>query len=464
MNKRRHNTIPFVVAVLAASLAACSSVRDAMEGHQNIVASAAGFTLTIDKAAELTAANVPRSIEPRANAVDQVVDLWVTYVLLADELVSPDEFADLDVEPLIEDTVARSIIRQFHEDVILTKVDSSDAALRLAYELEQPFLRVQARQIFISTSGATDAVLDSLWHFAKAIRERAVRGEDFGRLARQYSQDPTSAPQGGHLGWVGRGHFLADLEATLLAMQPGEVSETVRSAFGYHIFKVIDRESPDFESAREVYRPRYVQSRIHELETAYLDSLVEAAQVRIVQGAVNLAKRLAQSVQFRRLSTVSRAAVLARYRGGAFTVDDWTIAFNGEDDSEQWTFLESDSAATHDLLIEMVREKLIVEVANDLGYTISADELSSQADAAYRNLRTLARQAGLDRQELIGGSETIASAAERAVRYATEYRAQARALRRVSMPLYQKGTFQVYEDRYPAVIDRVLAIRQESSQ
>ncbi len=461
---RRQNSIPLLVTALAASLAACSSVRDAMEGHQNIVASAAGFPLTIEKAAELTTARIPRSVSPTAASIDQIADLWIAYVLLATELASPDEFADLDMGPLIEGAVERTVVRQFHEAVIVAQVDSSDAALRLAYELQQPFLRVEAQQIFISTSGATEAELDSLRQLAEAIRERAVLGEDFGRLARAYSQDPTSAPQGGYLGWVARGHFLADLEAALLAMQPGEISETVRSVFGYHIFKVTDRDSPDFESARDVYRQQYVQNQVYEREVAFLDSLVEAADVRIAQGATNLVEWLARSARYRRLSTVSRAAVLARYRGGAVTVGDWVAYFIRENVSEQPYFAEFDSATVHDLLIEMTRDKLIFEVATVLGYTISEDERSNHLDAAYRDLRTVVRQAGLDRQDLIGGGETIASAVERAVSNATEFRVPAGALRRVSMPLYQKRTFQVYEDRYPAVIDRVLAIRQEQSQ
>lgn len=461
---RRQSSIFLILAALAAALAACSSVRDAMEGQQNIVASAAGLQLTIEKAAEFTAASIPRNMAPRASAVDRVVDLWVSYVLLASELASPDEFADLDLGPTVEAEMARSAVRRLYENVIVAQVDSSDEALRLDYELEQPFQRVEAYQIFISTSGATEAELDSLYQFAETIRQRALAGEDFSRLARRYSQDPTSAPQGGYLGWVTRGHFLAGLDAALLAMQPGEISETVRSAFGYHIFKVTERDSPEFESARDAYRRLYAQRRIDYLESAFMDSLVEAADVRIAQGAVNLVRRLAGSMRFRRLGSVSRATVLARYRGGEFTVDDWARSFNREDVSRQRIAARSDSAATYDDLMEMVRDKLIFEAATALGYTSSEDEQNDYLDAEYRNLRTLARQAGLDRQDLLSGGATVAGAVERAVRNTIEYPMQAGILRRTSLPFYQKGTFQVHEDRYPAVIDRVLAIREEQSQ
>jgi len=461
---RRQNSISLVTAVLAATLAACSSMRDAMEGHQEFVATAAGVPLTIDEAAELTAAGIPRSIVPRANTVDQVVDLWVSYALLADELASHDEFADLDMRPIVEADLADPVLRRFHDDVIVARVDSSDAALRTAYELERPYLRVEAYQIFISASGATGAELDSLSQLAESIRERIDAGEDFSRLARRYSQDPTSSSRGGYLGWVGRGHLLAELDAALLAMQPGEVSETVRTAFGYHIFKVTDRESPDFESVRDAYRRLYVARSIDSLEAAFMDSLVEAVDLRIARGAVNLVKELAQSTQFRRLGSVRRAAVLARYRGGVFTVGDWAESFNREPASEQRLLAGSDSLTIHDLLIDMVQYSLVIQAAAASGYTIPDDDYSSRLDAVYRDLRTLARQAGFERHELAGGGESIASAAERAVHNARENGAQAAALRRLSMPLLRKGTLQVYEDRYPAVIERILASRQEQSQ
>ncbi len=464
MKMKRHNSTSLFGTALAVSLAACSSVRDAMESHQNIVASAAGLPLTIEKAAEFTAASVPRSVGPGASAVDRVVDLWVSHVLLASELASPDEFADLDLGPIVEADMARSAVRRLQENVILAQVDSSDEALRLDYELEQPFQRVEAYQIFLSTSAAAEAELDSLYQFAETIRQRALAGEDFSRLARRYSQDPTSAPQGGYLGWVDRGHFLAELDATLLAMQPGEISETVRSAFGYHIFKVTDRESPEFESARDAYRRLYMQHRVADLELAFIDSLVEAADVRVVQGAVNLVRRLTSSMRFQRLTSVSRATVLARYRGGEFTVYDWARSFAREDVSRQRIMARLDSATTYDVLMEMVRDKLIAKAATELGFASSEDERNDYLNAAYRNLRTLARQVGLDRQDLISSAESIASAAERGVHNAIENPVQAGALRRLSLPLYQKGTYQVHEDRYPAVIDRVLAIRQEQSQ
>lgn len=461
---RRHTSLSPIFLALTASLASCSSMREAMEGHQDIVASAAGLPLTIEMAAGFTVTSLPQSIVATENNVDEVVDVWVNCALLAAKLASPEDFTNLDMGPLAEDDLTQVAVRRLQEALILTKVDSSDAALRSAYEREQPFLRVEARHIFLSTSGVSEAELDSLAQVAETIRERAIRGEDFGQLARDYSDDPTSAPQGGYLGWVDRGHLLAELDVTLLAMHPGEISETVRTGFGYHIFKVIDVDSPDFESVRDDYRGLHVQRRIADLQVAFMDSLVEAADVSITQGAVELLRRLARSMQLRRLSAVSRGAVLARYRGGALTVDDWMAHFKGAPFREQRRIAAADSATIHDLLIQIVQDKLIEEAATELGYTVYEYERSSYVDAAHRTLRTLASQLGLNRQDLVDDRDSLAQATDRAVRNAIANHGEIGTVRRMSMPLFQEGTVQVYEDRYPAVLEQVSAIRQERGQ
>lgn len=73
---------------------------------------------------------------------------------------------------------------------------------------------------------------------AEALRQRIVDGERFEDIARAESQDPGSAEQGGDLGFIGRGIMDAELERAAYAMGLSEISEPVRSAFGYHLLKI----------------------------------------------------------------------------------------------------------------------------------------------------------------------------------------------------------------------------------
>ncbi len=458
----RQNSISLLVAALAVSLASCSSMREAMEGHQNAVARAAGYTLSVATAAEFTAASAPQPSSRTLLVIDAVTELWTTCTLLATELTSPDGFSDVDVGPMIRGEIDLAMIRKLHEDMIISKIDTSDAAIRAAYERDQPFRSVEASQIFIPVSTASDAEIDSLRQLAESLQERAAGGEDFGRLAREYSQDPTSAHLGGYLGWVGQGHFLANLGEVLLGMQPGEVSETVRTSFGYHIFKVTDRESPDFETARDVYMRMYLSLRIGEMETAFLDSLVETSDLRIVPGATDLVSRLASSPGIDGLGAAIRRAELARYRGGAMTVGDWAEEVSLGGIPAQRPYTVADSAGLHSLLIEMARNHLLATVAGELGYTVTDEEYQSIVDAARSELQTAARLAGFRRPDL-AGDEAIASAVEGAV-WNMIQNSIGPTMDRVSLALRRNQTYQIYTDRFPAVVDRVTAIRQERSQ
>lgn len=73
-----------------------------------------------------------------------------------------------------------------------------------------------------------------------ALRERILAGEDFAQAAREHSEDPGSAAQGGDLGFSSGDAFPAEFEAALQALAPGEVSEPVKTSAGWHLIKLLD--------------------------------------------------------------------------------------------------------------------------------------------------------------------------------------------------------------------------------
>ncbi len=73
---------------------------------------------------------------------------------------------------------------------------------------------------------------------AESIFKRAAAGEDFAKLAKQYSQDPGSAKQGGDLGWSEAKDWVKPFAAAAFAMKVGEIKGPVKSQFGYHILKL----------------------------------------------------------------------------------------------------------------------------------------------------------------------------------------------------------------------------------
>ncbi|GIK71497.1 MAG: hypothetical protein BroJett021_04850 [Chloroflexota bacterium] len=78
---------------------------------------------------------------------------------------------------------------------------------------------------------------------ANELRQRLLDGEDFAQLAAEYSDDPGSAAQGGDLGWFSRGRMVAPFEEAAFSLQVGEISEPIKSDFGYHIIEVLERDA-----------------------------------------------------------------------------------------------------------------------------------------------------------------------------------------------------------------------------
>ncbi|TLZ59412.1 MAG: hypothetical protein E6K20_15565, partial [Gammaproteobacteria bacterium] len=132
------------------------------------------------------------------------------------------------------------------------QVTASDADLRAAYEkakgrLEVPEKR-HARHVLIT--GKDDAA--ALAQAQKVLAE-AKAGKDFGELAKQYSQDPGSAHNGGDLGWAERSAFVAPFADALFGMKVGEIKGPVKTQFGYHIIRLDEIQagkSKSFEEAR----------------------------------------------------------------------------------------------------------------------------------------------------------------------------------------------------------------------
>lgn len=112
---------------------------------------------------------------------------------------------------------------------------------------------------------------------ANALKAELDGGADFAELAKEKSTGP-SGPNGGALGWFGKGMMVPEFEAAVMEMQPGEISRPVQTQFGWHLVKLIEtraKEAPDFDSVREELASELRQKAV----SARVDELVAAAEV-----------------------------------------------------------------------------------------------------------------------------------------------------------------------------------------
>ncbi len=106
--------------------------------------------------------------------------------------------------------------------------------------------RVRARHILVRVDEkAPPAQQEAAKKKIDALAERIKKGEDFARVASEASEDPGSKSHGGDLGWFGPGVMAPPFEAAAFALKPGEVSQPVRTAFGWHLIKVEEVQQPE---------------------------------------------------------------------------------------------------------------------------------------------------------------------------------------------------------------------------
>ena len=179
---------------------------------------------------------------------------------------------DKDRETQIEIMINRYSIlgSEYEKDLQGSDKLVADSAVQEYYDQHaSEFEEVKARHILISTTPQQDQSEDAdaddkgagkdkadkdkkpktiskedAQKKAQMILDRIHKGEDFGKLAQQYSDDPGSKTSGGDLGYFTKGKMVPEFEKSAFSLKPGEVSGLVESQFGFHIIQVEDHRTP----------------------------------------------------------------------------------------------------------------------------------------------------------------------------------------------------------------------------
>lgn len=109
--------------------------------------------------------------------------------------------------------------------------------------------QVRAAHILLKTEGKDEAAVRAK---AEALLKQAREGADFSELATQNSDDEGSAAQGGDLDYFGRGRMVPEFEEAAFSLPPGSVGDLVKTQYGFHIIKVIDKKAASTRSLEEV--------------------------------------------------------------------------------------------------------------------------------------------------------------------------------------------------------------------
>ncbi|HMB79347.1 MAG TPA: peptidylprolyl isomerase [Vicinamibacterales bacterium] len=164
--------------------------------------------------------------------------------------------------------------------------------------------QVRASHILLKTEGKDDAAVKAK---AEDVLKQARAGGDFAELAKKFSEDTDSAKNGGDLDYFGRGRMVPEFDQAVFAMQPGTISDLVKTQYGYHIIKLVDKKNATTRPLAEVRQQLTDQ-------LAYQRAQAQAADL-----AQNLEKQITKAAD---LDKVGKAQGLTVQESGFFARDE----------------------------------------------------------------------------------------------------------------------------------------------
>jgi peptidyl-prolyl cis-trans isomerase C len=188
--------------------------------------------------------------ERRTYAIDYLIDLKIVAAQAAKEKL--DDTADFKRRVdqtrdrlLMEALLTREGDKGATDDSMKKFYDDTVKTLKTAQE-------VKARHILLEDEGE-----------AKKVLERLKKGEDFAKLAGELSKDPGSGKEGGDLGWFEKERMVPEFAEAAFKLDKGQMSELVKSQFGFHIIKVDDKREkapPAFDAVKDQLK-RYLTQK-----------------------------------------------------------------------------------------------------------------------------------------------------------------------------------------------------------
>ncbi len=138
--------------------------------------------------------------------------------------------------------------------------------------------------LFLIPKEATLEQIREIRKKCQKVLEKIRGGEDFGEMAFLYSEDTVSRKDRGDLGYFKRGELLPALEREAIQLRVGEVSGVIRTEFGFHLIKLLDRkggEPPPFEEIKEKVQADYYDKEMEKAFQQFLSKLKEKSIIEI---------------------------------------------------------------------------------------------------------------------------------------------------------------------------------------
>ncbi len=241
------------------------------------------FERWISFGSEQTRVALEKDPKRRASMLRQII----TSMVIADQARKEGFSQRQDIKENMELLINNFLTIEYFDKVIAQKIEVKDKHIRQYYEENKSKFkvpaRVRARHILVKVNRtAPEGELKQAQEQANQILKRIKSGEDFSKLAAEYSDDPGSKETGGDIGFFSRGRMAPEFENTAFSLKPGETSDIVQTNFGFHIIRVTDRKDPSiqpYETVKEQLRKKVAINMKKKAVDDYVDKIIEEKDV-----------------------------------------------------------------------------------------------------------------------------------------------------------------------------------------
>ena len=400
----------FVVPLLV--LPGCKAMRDAFSGRVEAAAHAGREVLTVDRLAEW--AGHGKQVPLTQEALYRLSKVWIDYTLFAQALAANKPLDDsATVLASMWPLFSQLKWDRFHERIAAARVEFTPPQIDSAFAAGQD--RLFQHILLQVPPSAPPNVAEQKRRTIDDLRRQVVarRGANFTQLANQHSEDPGSRERGGFLG-VSRlsDPFVQEFKDAAWALAPGEISQVVRTAFGFHIIR-----RPPVAEVRDIFRFGLADRMAADADTVLVDSLTKARNFEIVSGALETAREAVQDLDVVRASD----KILVRFRGGAFRVKDLVRWIYSLEPQTAQAIATAPRERLEQFLRLVAQRHLLLVLADSAGIQPTPDDwqfAKTQHDSAVSLLRNAL---GLTPEVLRDSAATSESRRDLATARVTEY-------------------------------------------
>jgi peptidyl-prolyl cis-trans isomerase D len=264
--------------------------------------------------------------------------------------------------------------------------------------------RVHVEHILFLTVGKTDAEIAEIQKTAEDVLAQLKKGANFEDLAKKYSDDTQSKDKGGDLGWIVHGQTVPEFDKAAFGLAKGEISGLVKTQYGFHIIKVLDKETAhtkSFDEVKDSIKTPMVLAKADQEAGAEADKLSAAIRQSSRTSLDDLAKIVPLTVGQTQPVTVTDPLLelggSQEVKDAIFRLQEGQTSLPIQTDRGYVVLSVKTIIPAHQGTLDEVRDKVIADYKQEKAVQLArseAEELSKRVKAGEK-LDTVAKSLGL---------------------------------------------------------------------